>query len=272
MKKLKRYKIFLFTILSILVINVNSYAEINYINERNDEIPDGLTQIYYDYYIFEYEGTQYYINKDKGSIPKKYIEKEFNKFIIELGASGYVKTDSGYMVWKNPKSYSEIFVAGDSWKGFTGFFVWFYDNDFNLIHEEEWGSYILGCSYINGSYVCELISGTIGYLRFVSNNMVDWDTSERDYKNDIRSCGEIIYRSNEQYNNIVSFDGGKSFTDVIYEDENCNTSAYRVDMSLIVKNSGDCFYISKDNIYSIVIPYQIINAFDGKIGSHVPTI
>ena len=260
-------------------INLNQLG-INYIVESNDTQTNGLVKLYEryyenslccNYYMFEFMGVQYYIDLANSSVSKPYNENEFNFFIKELHADDYVKIDSGYMVWKNPAPYSTIFAGGDSWKGWSNFYVYFYDDKFNLISQTMMGSYIISCSCNNGIFYCTLSPGYKGHKLCKSTDMINWEECYYDYENDVETCENIIYRGNLKYNDI-SFDNGNTFVDIVHENYSGKRGVSKSNFPYIIKNGGGYFYISKDGVYEIPINADEILNVQREMGSNPVTI
>lgn len=253
----------LIVVIMIMILNVIAHAEVCPIIETNDAPITGLTYLCEDYYMFERDGNQYYIyrgDRTNLSMPVLYNEEEFNVFIKGFGADGYVKTNIGYMAWYNPLPHSIVFAGADSWKGYYGE-VRFYDNDFTEIHKVEFYPYILSCEYSYNTYYCNVEKRTLGPTCFKSTDMINWEESISNIPEKIRTCNNIKYTSNK-----VSFDDGKTFKNVLFENENCAKAVNKLEMNLIVKNSMDYSYFSTDNIYYIDISYSGLGFPERAVG------
>ena len=67
------------------------FANVSYEVQSSAELDTAWTNIYEDYYVFEYRGEEYYIDTSSFSTPKKYNEKEFDFFVKSVGADEYIK-------------------------------------------------------------------------------------------------------------------------------------------------------------------------------------
>ena len=237
------------------------FANMSYEVQPSKTIDTNWTNIYDEYYLFEYDGELYYIDNSSFGQPVKYNEKEFDFFVKSVGADEYIKLEDGYMASVNPASRDTIFIAGDSWKGYSKFYINFYDNEYNLISQYNIGSYIEGISFYNGKYYCAAYSGYKGHLLYESTDKTTWVESNDNITNREKICNDIIYRSMVN-SNEVSFDNGLNFYKIIYENKKMDNTSTESDIPLIIKYTDDDMFVSKDNVYFIDIPLKDLGHVD----------
>lgn len=261
------------TLISIVLTTfVIVHAEVDYTIETNDTPTPGVTKIYDHYNVFDYNDKQYFFNSKTASSPKQYNAEEFDFFIKQLGATSYKHVDDCYMVVTNIP-YSIVFAGGDSWKGYSTFYLDFYDFNFNLIKRHNMKCYINSYGYYNGAYYCSVISGSEGIKKYETSDKQNWDLSNLDVSKVPVEYDGLKYISNSK-SNEVSFNGNEDFYKINYENPVLNQSFKDTDIGFFTKDSSieDCYFFSTNNIYYLKISLSKLDVPKPELGLSKSTI
>ena len=210
-------KIILSIIFAILImmLTVNTYAA----ELKGTAVPietefANLTKLHDEYYLFTYEGKEYYFNRSDNIIPRYYNETEFNFFIKEKGLSEYEKIKDGlYMAVYRCAPYKKVFIAGDSYKGYSDFRLEFYDADFNFIKSIKSYSYITSFGYVDNKYYYRTLGGDS--KTYVSEDMDNWNLGTVSSKPSQISSDNTYLGTNDYEK--VSLNNIDIFYDIEYE-------------------------------------------------------